>query len=75
VSDTALANTTSPVVHQEARTSFSLAVIERKFNVDVDIVPAGGTIGMQDLWEAVPSATNVMDSLGMVVRPRDGSVY
>jgi len=73
VSDTALVNTSSPIVHQEARTSFSLAVMEEKFNVDVDLVPAGGTIGMQDLWEAQPSATDIMDSLGMVVRPRDGS--
>jgi hypothetical protein len=75
VSDTALANTTSPVVHQEARTSFSLAVIQEKFHVDLDLVPAGGTIGMQDLWEAAPSATNIVDSLGLIVRPRDGSEF
>jgi hypothetical protein len=75
VSDTAFATTTSPVVEQEIRTAVSLAVNQKNFSVDLDLVPSGGLIGMQDLWEARPSAGNVFDSLGMIVRPRDGGAF
>lgn len=75
VSDTAFTSTTSPVVRQEIRTSVSAAVVQRKYSVDLDLVPSGGTIGMQDLWEALPSAGNIVDSLGMIVRPRDGGAF
>ena len=75
VSDTAFTPTTSPVVEQEVRTAVSLAVVQKKFSVDLDLVPGGGTIGMQDLWEARPNAGNIFDSLGMIVRPRDGGAF
>ena len=72
LSDTAFTTTTSPVVRQEIRTSVSMAVVQKNYSIDLDLVPSGGQIGMQDLWEAVPSTGNVFDSLGMIVRPRDG---
>jgi len=60
-------------VRQEIRTSISLAAIQKKFSVDIDLIPGGGSVSQQDVWESVPAKSAIMDSLRLIVRPRNGS--
>ena len=61
------------LVRQEIRSAVSLGVVQRKYSVELDVVPDGGSTSMRDLWEAVPVRGTVLDSLHLVVRPRGGS--
>jgi hypothetical protein len=60
-------------VRQEIRSSISLAAIQKKFSVDIDLIPEGGSLAQHDLWESVPAKSSIMDSLRLIVRPRNGS--
>ena len=64
---------TNPAVRQEIRTTMAQAVVQRKFSVDLDIIPAGGSYYMSDLWEATPTKAGILDRLDLIVRPRGGS--
>jgi len=55
------------------QTAISESVVQRKFQLDLDLVPGGGSTNMHDLWEAVPKLPQVADSLHLVVRPRGGA--
>jgi hypothetical protein len=60
-------------IRQEIRSAISLAAIQKKFHVDIDLIPAGGSLYQNDLWEAVPARPAILDSLRLIVRPRNGS--
>lgn len=63
----------NPAVRQEIRTSMAQVVVQRKFSLDLDLIPGGGSFSMSDLWEAAPTKAGILDSLGLIVRPRGGS--
>lgn len=63
----------SDKIELEMRSALSQVVVQKGRKVVVDVIPGGGSASGLDLWSAQPSSpSQLIDSVHVLVRPRDG---